>query len=319
MDPAPRYRRSWTTGIGAVLVAIVTLFSFWKYYVTATTVDIQQRQSRLSDLRSRMAQAVATTGQIQQLRVLVIDLERSVESFESAMPARTDLTDILDAVETLAARSNLTVRRFTPQPLKGQSSYVELPYKLQVEGRYRDLATFFQGIGEVTPIVTVRDLTIAAKAPRQEQGVLTAECVLSTFVMQDAHPPASVGPISARPAPAATLDETRVAGAARDPFVIPASPIGTDSITERRTGLPGLFVDDVAVKGIIRDSTGFHAMLEAPDKRTYIARAGEKLLDGTVKIVTADAIVFSRTAAEGVPADGEQDVIKRLRPAERGR
>jgi hypothetical protein len=78
-------------------------------------------------------------------------------------------------------------------------------------------------------------------------------------------------------------------------------------------------VDDTTVTGIIRGSDGFHALLQARDKRTFIARNGEKLLDAVVKTVTPDAIVFSRTRDERLRANYQQDVVKKLRPAEGGR
>ena len=53
--------------------------------------------------------------------------------------------------------------------------------------------------------------------------------------------------------------------------------------------MPGLLIGEVTVKGIVRDRSGFIAMIQGPDNKTYIVRTGEKLLDGTVKAITADS------------------------------
>ena len=86
----------------------------------------------------------------------------------------------------------------------------------------------------------------------------------------------------------------------------------------RPAGLQSLYLDDIAVKGIIRDAVGFHALLQATDKRTFIAHPGDKLLDAVVKTVTGDAIVFARTG-EGQRASGEGDVVRKLRPVDGNR
>ena len=78
------------------------------------------------------------------MRKDVARLERDVERFETAIPTRKDVAAFLETVDALAARSNLTVRRFAPQPAKEQSSYAEVSYKLQVDGKYQDLATLFE-------------------------------------------------------------------------------------------------------------------------------------------------------------------------------
>ena len=106
-----------------MLIAVAPLFGFWKYYATAVRSDMQVTQGRLSELRSSTAQAAATAGRIDVLRKDVARLERDIERFETAIPTRKDVASFLETVDVLAARSNLTVRRFAPQPAKEQSSY----------------------------------------------------------------------------------------------------------------------------------------------------------------------------------------------------
>ena len=35
-------------------------------------------------------------------------------------------------------------------------------------------------------------------------------------------------------------------------------------------------------------------MVQGPDNKTYVIKAGERLLDGTVKSIVQDAVVFSQ-------------------------
>jgi Tfp pilus assembly protein PilO len=298
-----------------MLIAVTPLFGFWKYYVTAVKSDLQVRQGRLSELRSSTAQAAATTGQIEHLRKDVARLERDVERFENAIPTRKDVAAFLETVDALAARSNLTVRRFAPQPAKEQSSYAEVSYKLQVDGKYQDLATLFERMSYSAPTLKVRDLTISSKLEPAEEGRLRAECLLATFVSLDANAAVSQD-VSASDSPPG--DGRRAGASARDPFEAPAKPITSGATNVRPSGLQGLYLEDIAVKGIIRDAGGFHALLQATDKRTFIAHAGDKLLDAVVKTVTGDAIVFARTE-EGQRTSGEGDVVRKLRPVDGGR
>ena len=106
----------------------------------------------------------------------------------------------------------------------------------------------------------------------------------------------------------------------RDPFVSLIDR-GTDPklAASRPTGLPGIAIEEVAVKGIMKDRSGFMAMLLGPDNRTHWVRSGEKLLDGSVKAVRADAVVFVQDVSDPLSVAKQREVVKKIRAAEGGR
>ena len=122
-----------------------------------------------------------------------------------------------------------------------------------------------------------------------------------------------------QPAPAAPAYSYDPQGR-RDPFVSLLSR-GSDSRAagSRPAGLPGLLIGEVTVKGIVRDRTGFIAMIQGPDTRTFIVRSGEKLMDGTVKAITADSVVFSQDVNDPLSMVKQKEIRKTVRSASGGR
>jgi len=106
----------------------------------------------------------------------------------------------------------------------------------------------------------------------------------------------------------------------RDPFVSLLGR-GTDakSMANRPAGLPGLLIDELSIKGIIKDRTGFVAMIQGPDKKTHMVRPGEKLMDGSVKSITGDTVVFSQDVNDPLSVAKQREKIKKLRSNEEGR
>jgi type IV pilus assembly protein PilP len=106
----------------------------------------------------------------------------------------------------------------------------------------------------------------------------------------------------------------------RDPFVSllkrGAEPGAT---TQRPPGPPGLLINEIVVKGIVRDRSGFIAMIQGPDTKTFIVRPGEKLMDGTVKSITADSVVFSQDVSDPLSLVKQREVRKVVRPTDGGR
>ena len=147
----------------------------------------------------------------------------------------------------------------------------------------------------------------------------------------------ALDPQAAKPAPAPstppaagaqTAPPKQGAGAAysydpsgrRDPFVSLTSRGGDvpPSAGARPPGLPGLLVNEITVKGVLKSPKGgFIALVQAPDARTYIAHAGDKVLDGTVKAITTDAVVFSQDVNDPLSLVKQREVRKSIRPEAR--
>jgi Tfp pilus assembly protein PilP len=127
-----------------------------------------------------------------------------------------------------------------------------------------------------------------------------------------------------QPAPPAqvALDERSAydAGGRRDPFL---------SLTSRGDALPnggvrplgvkGLLIAELSLRGVVRSGERFLGMVEGPDKRTYTITAGEQLFDGTVRVVTADAVVFLQQVTDPLSPVKQREIRKTLRTTEENR
>jgi Tfp pilus assembly protein PilP len=129
---------------------------------------------------------------------------------------------------------------------------------------------------------------------------------------------AKAAPAEQQPAPSAYSYDPQ---GRRDPFLTLLSR-GEDQRgggSGRAVGLPGLTIGDVTVKGIVRDRSGFIAMVQGPDTKTFIIRTGEKLMDGTVKAITADTVVFSQDVKDPLSTVKQKEVRKTVRSSDGGR
>jgi Tfp pilus assembly protein PilP len=141
-------------------------------------------------------------------------------------------------------------------------------------------------------------------------------------------PPTATGQPQATPpgagaqTPASSADKTAAPGYAydpngrRDPFVNLLSR-GSDmrqSGATRPPGLSGQMVGELTVKGVIKAKAGFVAILQAADNKTYIGRPGDRVLDGSIKSIAQDAVVFSQDVNDPLSLVKEREVRKAIRP-----
>ncbi|MEQ1573041.1 MAG: pilus assembly protein PilP [Vicinamibacterales bacterium] len=105
----------------------------------------------------------------------------------------------------------------------------------------------------------------------------------------------------------------------RDPFV---SLLRRGSETEPRAagarppGLPGLETSEITLKGTVAGRTGYVAIVQGSDNKTYIVREGERLLDGTVRAITQNAIVIVQQVNDPLSLEKQREVRKLLRQTE---
>jgi Tfp pilus assembly protein PilP len=143
----------------------------------------------------------------------------------------------------------------------------------------------------------------------QPAAALPSSAIASAAQGQQAPKPAEAG------APFTYNPEGR-----RDPFVSLIGR-GNDPKTAgvRPAGIPGLLINEVSVKGIVRNSAGFVALIQGPDNKTYFVKAGDRLMDGSVKSILADAVVFSQDVNDPLSLVKQKEIRKALRSADGGR
>lgn len=107
----------------------------------------------------------------------------------------------------------------------------------------------------------------------------------------------------------------------RDPFVslLNRGAIDLGPEDRRPSGLTGLTINEVALRGIVLSRGSYVAILQAPDTKTYIVRPNDRLYDGTVKSITADTVVFMQEVHDPLSLVKQREVRKSLRMPQEGR
>jgi len=141
--------------------------------------------------------------------------------------------------------------------------------------------------------------------------------VLAALVPAQA--PATPAPASAAATAAVDTYSYNTEGR-RDPFVSLLRG-GSDQRGPRSgaAGIAGLSVDELSVKGVVAGRSGYVAMVMGPDNKTYLVRPNDKLLDGTVKAVTAQGLVILQEVNDPLSLVKQKEVRKMLRGLEEGK
>ena len=105
----------------------------------------------------------------------------------------------------------------------------------------------------------------------------------------------------------------------RDPFLSLDHASDPRANTGKVNGLAGLMINEATVKGVVKSRGRMLAMVQAPDNKTYIVKASDRLLDGEVRAVTAEAVVFVQNVNDPLSPVRQREIRKPLRIVEEGK
>jgi len=101
----------------------------------------------------------------------------------------------------------------------------------------------------------------------------------------------------------------------RDPFVSLLKRASETRIRAAKpaAGVSGFLVSELALKGIMQSRSDRVALVMGPDSRTYRVRAGDRLLDGSIRAITADTLVCLQDVNDPLSLTKQREVRMTLR------
>ena len=303
------HRLPWYGQVGAMLLAavlgVLVLQAAW---IAPARRDIVRRDQELARARGEIAAARQAEQRRAELAARIAARERRSGRLAAAPADAWDTGALLRRLQVLASASGLAIRGFAPQAAEPRERHEERGSRLELSGTFHDLARFFEHVGRLPRLVRVGELDLRAMEPSGSGATVAAACIVTTFHPEPAAPPVE------RP------ERTYDAEGRRDPFVDPRPAAGGNpGVVDRPRGLAGVRVAELTLRGLVFAAGRRLGVLEAPGGRTYVVRGAERLLDGVVREVTRDGVVFEEAARDAAAPGAAREVRKVLAGTQEGR
>ena len=165
------------------------------YYLKDQIAQCDAIMQENARLESEIEKGAAIEGRLKKFKKELAVLEEKLAFLQSILPSEKETPSVLRSVQTMAAKSNLNIKRFTPQPVVPKTFYSEWPIRIEVDGSYDGIGAFFEKIGSAARIIDVGTIDINGLDKQPEPSkTLSASCTATTFVYREDQPPAAPEP-----------------------------------------------------------------------------------------------------------------------------
>lgn len=190
--------------VGGVLLIVFVLFIYFSYL--PARAQLTKIRNNLSKKITEMNEKKRIASQLDRYKQEVENLKRQLEIAKKILPEKAEIAELIKLIAQRASESGVSILSIEPKGVTPKGFYKELSFKINAEGAYHDIATFFDNISRVERIMSVKDFEIQPsrqnvsrkKAKEGRVLKLTAKFNLITYMFVQSTSPQKTMPIRRR-------------------------------------------------------------------------------------------------------------------------
>jgi type IV pilus assembly protein PilO len=162
-----------------LILLIVVVFSL-TYYVKIGDLNDELAGVKAQELVLRKSYETKSfeAANLDAYRAQMDEMDKTFKSLLNRLPSDAQVPGLLDDIGSRGRESGLTINATTMETEKAAEFYIEVPFKISVDGGYHDMGGFISGIASMPRIVTLHDYTITKK---QDSGLLNMQISAKTY------------------------------------------------------------------------------------------------------------------------------------------
>jgi type IV pilus assembly protein PilO len=162
-------------------LALLVVLLGWFLLLQGKADELESERARepglKTDYRGKLAQAV----NLPELKKQKLQVEEYVTQLEKQLPGKAEMDALLSDINQAGIGRGLQFELFRPGSVAVKDYYAELPIAVKVSGRYHDIGAFAADVANLSRIVTLHDLSVAAAAKDGGAGMLTMDATARTY------------------------------------------------------------------------------------------------------------------------------------------
>jgi len=167
-------------GIGAGLLVLVGVAYFVVFYGDIAS-SIKAAEGSERQLRNDLADARKVEFAYQKDLQELSERQQRSRELEKILPTSTEYPSFLSSLQAVANIAGVSLSAWTPQPEVSEKFYARVPMKLEVFGKYHQVAKFFYGVGQLERIINMENISLTDPRKDGDEFLVKVEALATAF------------------------------------------------------------------------------------------------------------------------------------------
>jgi type IV pilus assembly protein PilO len=167
----------WKLAALSILLVVIVFLGYW-FDWKSQFEELEGARQKQEQLKITFLDKKRQAVNLETYRRQLADIEQAFGALLKQLPNKSEMDALLTDINQAGLGRGLEFELFKPAPQETMSEfYAELPITIKITGNYHDMGAFASDISQLSRIVTLNDINVAAA----KNGALTMDAVAKTF------------------------------------------------------------------------------------------------------------------------------------------
>jgi type IV pilus assembly protein PilO len=186
-------------GVTLGAMSLVAAGYFFGFH-TDVTDSLTAAQAAGVTLTDELNKARAAEEAYQKDLAELAEREQHQKELNQILPTTTEYPQFLSAVQSAANASGVSLSAWTPRDKVPGKFYARVPMKLELTGRFHQIARFFYNVGQLDRIINMENISMTDPVRVDDDVILKTEALATAFHVIEQSPapddPAGTTPVA---------------------------------------------------------------------------------------------------------------------------
>ena len=167
-------------GIGVSVLSLAAV-AYWVVFYGDISNKITAAQANERKLRGELATARKAEFNYQKDLEELAQRKQRQRELNKVLPKQTEYPAFLSSVQSVANVTGVSLSAWSPQSEVKQKYYARIPMKLELDGRFHQIAKFFYGVGQVDRIINMENISLTKPTVKDDEVYVTVSALATAF------------------------------------------------------------------------------------------------------------------------------------------
>jgi type IV pilus assembly protein PilO len=162
-------------------MCLLTAGAYWFVFYSDTAMKIRGAEQQKKGLRDDLAQQQQAEASYFADRDELALREQRARELNKVLPPESETDAFLSSVQTSANAAGIDLKGYAPLDEVPQNFYAKVPMKLDVSGKFHQIAKFAFELGKSDRIINVENIELTEPKIVGDEVILKGHCLATAF------------------------------------------------------------------------------------------------------------------------------------------